>query len=108
MIGNHSPRANRRVLTPTGTYVMVGGPTGRWFRPADRLLEMALLSPFVDQRMGMFIAQLNGADLTTLRDLMQAGRVTPVIDREFPMDQIAQAMRYLETGRARGKVVVTM
>jgi NADPH:quinone reductase-like Zn-dependent oxidoreductase len=108
MIGNHSPRANRRVLTPTGTYVMVGGPTGRWFRPADRLLEMALLSPFVDQRMGMFIAQLNGADLTTRRDLMQSGQVTPVIDREFPMDQIAEAMRYLETGRARGKVVVTM
>jgi NADPH:quinone reductase-like Zn-dependent oxidoreductase len=108
MIGNHSPRANRRVLTPAGIYVMVGGPTGRWFRPADRIIEMAVLSPFIGQQMGMFLAQLNPADLATLRDLMQSGQVTPVVDREFPMDQVADAMRYLGTGRARGKVVITV
>jgi NADPH:quinone reductase-like Zn-dependent oxidoreductase len=108
MIGNHGVRANRGVLTPTGIYVMVGGPTGRWLRPLDRIITMAVLSPFVDQQMGMFLAQLNAADLTTLRDLIAAGSVTPVIDREFPLDQVAEAMRLLETGRARGKVVVTI
>jgi NADPH:quinone reductase-like Zn-dependent oxidoreductase len=108
MVGNHSVLANRRALTPQGIYVMVGGPNGRWLAPLDRVIQMLVVDPFVTQHLGMMLAQLNPADLATLRDLMQAGTVTPVIDREFPLDQVAEAMRYLETGRARGKVVVTI
>ncbi len=108
MVGNHSALANRRALTPDGIYVMVGGPSGRWLAPLDRVLQMVVVDPFVSQHLGMMLAQQNPTDLATMRDLMQAGSVTPVIDREFPLDQVAEAMRYLETGRARGKVVVTI
>ena len=108
IVGNHSVLANRRALTPEGIYVMVGGPNGRWLAPLDRVIQMVVVDPFVSQHLGMMLAQLNATDLATLRDLMQAGTVTPVIDREFPLDQVAEAMRYLETGRARGKVVVTI
>ena len=66
------------------------------------------MSPFVSQKMGMFMAELNKKDLTILGDLMQSGKVTPVIDRTYPLSQIAEAIRYLEQGHARGKVVITM
>ena len=108
MVGNHSLLENRQVLTANGTYVMVGGPEGRWVAPMDRAVRMMLLSPFVRQRMGMFIAALNRADLETLRDMMAAGTVTPVIDRHFPLADVPAALQYLETGRARGKVVITV
>jgi NADPH:quinone reductase-like Zn-dependent oxidoreductase len=108
MIANHSLRDNRRVLQPHGIYVMVGGPSGRWIAPLDRVASMLALSLFVDQQFGMFMAALNVKDLATLRDLMQAGTVTPVIDRRYPLSEVADAIRYLETGRARGKVVVTI
>jgi NADPH:quinone reductase-like Zn-dependent oxidoreductase len=108
MVGNHSPLANRRVLTPDGIYVMVGGPSGRWLSPIDRVLWMALVDPFVSQDLAFFISTLNAADLATLRDLMQAGTVTPVVEREYPLEQVADALRHLETGRARGKIVIAM
>jgi NADPH:quinone reductase-like Zn-dependent oxidoreductase len=62
----------------------------------------------VSQELTFFISTLNVADLGTLRDLMQAGTITPVIDREYPLEQVADALRHLETGRARGKIVVTL
>jgi NADPH:quinone reductase-like Zn-dependent oxidoreductase len=108
MVGNHSVLANRRVLQPTGIYVMVGGPSGRWIAPLDRVVRMAVVNPFVSQELGFFISAMKAADLATLRDLMQAGTVTPVIDRESPLHEIAEAIRHLETGRARGKIVVTL
>ena len=108
MVGNHSLLANRRALRPNGIYVMVGGPSGRWLAPLDRVIGMYLLSPFVRQELGFFIARLNGGDLATLRDLMQRGAVTPVIDRRYPLSDIREAIAYLETGRARGKVVVAI
>lgn len=108
MVGNHSLRENRKVLTPQGAYVMVGGPEGRWISPLDKGIWMALQSPFARQRFGIMLAQMNGADLATLRDLLQSGAVTPVIDRTYPLAEAVEAMRYLETGRARGKVVVTI
>ncbi len=69
---------------------------------------MYVLSAFVSQEFRMFMARLNAADLATLRDLMQAGKVTPIIDRRYPLNEVGEAVRYLETGRARGKVVVTV
>jgi NADPH:quinone reductase-like Zn-dependent oxidoreductase len=67
-----------------------------------------VLSPFVTQDMGMMLAELNKQDLTILSDLMQAGKVTPIIDRRYSLSEVPAAIRYLETGRARGKVVITL
>jgi NADPH:quinone reductase-like Zn-dependent oxidoreductase len=108
MVGNHSLLDNRRVLQPHGAYVMVGGPYGKWIAPLDRVVRMLVLSKFVDQQFGFFFARMNAADLTLLSELMQAGTVTPVIDRQYPLSEIAEAMRYMETGRARGKIVITL
>jgi NADPH:quinone reductase-like Zn-dependent oxidoreductase len=107
-VGNRSLLENRRVLKPKGKYIMVGGPSGRWIDPLPRALDAFLLSRFVSQDMTMFLAELNKEDLTILRDLMQAGKVTPVIDRRYPLSEVPEAIRYLEAGHARGKVVVTV
>jgi NADPH:quinone reductase-like Zn-dependent oxidoreductase len=86
-----------------------GGPNdGGLIGPMARPVKALLMSPFVSQKMGMFMADLNKQDLTILGDLMQSGKVTPVIDRTYPLSQIAEAIRYLEQGHARGKVVITM
>ncbi len=108
MVGNHSLLRCRRVLEPKGRYVMVGGPKGRWIAPLDRALAAKVLSWFVSQEIGMMMANLNKKDLNVLRDLMEAGKVKPAVDRTYPLSQVSEAMRYLETGHARGKVVVTV
>ncbi|MCI0349135.1 MAG: NAD(P)-dependent alcohol dehydrogenase [Acidobacteriales bacterium] len=107
-VGNHSLSENRRVLTPKGTYVMVSGPKGRWLAPLDRVAAMMVYSKFVEQKMGMMLTQPSKSDLTFLSELMQAGKVTPVIDRRYKLSEVPQAIEYLETGRARGKVVITV
>jgi NADPH:quinone reductase-like Zn-dependent oxidoreductase len=107
-VGNHSLSDLRRVLKPDGRYVMVGGPSGRWIDPFPRVLRMLLLSPFASQEMRFFLAELNQQDLATLRDLLEAGDVVPVIDRRYPLSEIRAAVAYLETGRARGKVIITV
>lgn len=107
-VGNHSLFECRRALTPKGKYVLVGGKNGRWIAPLDRALGAAVSSRFVSQDMGMVMANLNKDDLGVLRDLMQAGKVTPVIDRTYTLSQVSEAIRYLEGGHARGKVVITV
>ena len=107
-VANHSLSKMRRVLKPEGTYIMVGGPSGRWIDPLPRAAYATVMSRFVDQDMHFFISQLNKEDLTLLADLMAAGKVKPVVDRQYPLDSIRPAMTYLETGRARGKVVIMM
>src|SRR6266403_2085316 len=107
-VGNRSLLENRRVLKPKGKYIMVGGPSGRWIDPLPRALDAFLLSRFVSQDMTMFLAELNKEDLTILRDLMQAGKVTPVIDRRYRLSEVPEAIRYLEAGHARGKVVISL
>jgi NADPH:quinone reductase-like Zn-dependent oxidoreductase len=107
-VGNHSLSDLRRVLTPGGKYVMIGGPSGRWVAPLQRVLGLIVTSWFVDQEMRFFISELNQADLVTLRDLIQAGKVTPVIDRRYALSEVRSAIEYLETGRARGKVVIVI
>jgi NADPH:quinone reductase-like Zn-dependent oxidoreductase len=107
-VGNHSLSDLERVLEPNGTYVMIGGPSGRWIAPFPRVLRLLLASRFGDHEMRFFLAELNKEDLTFLRDLMQGGKVTPVIDRRYPLREASEAIRYLETGRARGKVVLTV
>ena len=106
-VGNHALSDLRRVLAPAGTYVMVGGPSGRWLDPLPRVAALVVTSRFVDQDLRFFISQPNRPDLETLRDLIEAGQVRPVIDRRYPLSEVAAAIEYLETGRARGKVVIT-
>jgi NADPH:quinone reductase-like Zn-dependent oxidoreductase len=107
-VGNHSLTDLRRVLTPTGRYVMIGGPSGRWVDPLPRVLALAVQSWFVDQDMRFFLSQLKQEDLATLHDLIEAGRIIPVIDRRYTLSQVPEAIEYLETGRARGKVVIVV
>ena len=110
-VPNHSLADCRKVLTPNGRYIMIGGGgpnDGNWIGPFGRVIHAVLMSPFISQKMGMIMAELNKKDLTILGDLMQSGKVTPVIDRTYPLSQIAEAIRYLEQGHARGKVIITV
>jgi NADPH:quinone reductase-like Zn-dependent oxidoreductase len=107
-VGNHSLLACRRVLNPKGIYVMVGGrPDGQWLGPLARPLKALVLSRFVSQNLVMFLARPNKRDLSIICDLMKAGKVTPVIDRRYGLSDVPEAIRYLEEGHARGKVVIT-
>lgn len=111
LVGNRSLSQNRRVLQPNGIHVLIGGggpDDGKWVGPLIGPVKALFYSPFVSQEFVMLLAEFNKADLTTLADLMQSGTVTPVIDRRYEFEEIAAAIRYLETGRARGKVVITL
>ncbi len=105
-VASHSLSANRRVLKPSGRYVMVGAEKGKWIKPMDRILAAMIYSRLVGQKMGMMMARASKDDLAWLAELMQAGKVTPVIDRTYQLSEAAEAMRHLETGRARGKIVI--
>ena len=106
-IGGNTPvRRLRRVLTPRGTLVIVGGEgKGRWLG-MGRQLRAAALSPFVGQRLGFFVNRGTAADLVVLAGLIESGQVTPAVDRTFPLAEAAAAVTYMAEGRARGKVVV--
>jgi NADPH:quinone reductase-like Zn-dependent oxidoreductase len=109
MVGNHSLLENRHALTPTGTFVIVGGPNdGRWLGPMTVPIKAVMLSPFVEQKFLPFLAQLNHKDLSTLADLMREGKVTPVIDRQYPLSKAQEAIAFLEDGHARGKVILNV
>lgn len=107
-VGNHSLSANRRALSPEGRLVIVGGQGGNWLGPMLRPLGAMMLSPFMDQKMGMMLARMDKDDLAVLADLMQAGKVTPVIDRRFPLNEVPAAIRYSEEGHARGKIIINV
>jgi NADPH:quinone reductase-like Zn-dependent oxidoreductase len=99
----------RRALTPTGTLVIVGGETsGRLLGGVDRQLRALLLSRFVGQRLRTFVSSENAADLTALAAMVDAGTVSPAVDRTFPLAEAPQALDHLTGGRARGKVVITV
>ena len=108
MAGTHSLSECRGALTPRGTYVLVGAPSGRWLTGPDRFIKALVLSWFVSQRMVPFIAKTDKEDLVALKDLIEAGRVTPVIDRSYGLTEVPEAIRYLEEGHARGKVVIAL
>jgi NADPH:quinone reductase-like Zn-dependent oxidoreductase len=107
--GNRSLSQLRGALAPNGTLVIVGGEGGgRWFGGIDRQLRALVLSPFVGQKLGTWIATQPKEDLETLRELLEAGKITPVVDRTFPLSEAPEAIRYLRDGRAHGKVVITL
>src|ERR687886_752504 len=107
--GNSSLARLRRALTPEGTLVIVGGEGGgRWPRGTDRQLRATMLSRFVEQKLGTFVARQNRKDLILLKKLIEAGKLKAVIDRTYPLAEAPEAIRYLEEGHAQGKVVVTV
>ena len=107
--GTRSPSDCRRALTPKGTLLVSSGESdGRWVGPVDRVIKALALSPFVSQRLAPFEAKPSKDDLQVMKELIEAGKITPVIDRTYPLNEVAEAIRYLEAGHARGKVVITV
>jgi NADPH:quinone reductase-like Zn-dependent oxidoreductase len=107
--GTRSPSDCRRALTSRGTLVQISGESdGRWIGAVDRIIKALVLSPFVSQKMASFTVKPNKEDLEFLKQLIEAGKLTPVIDRTYPLSEVPEAIRYLEEGHARGKVVVTL
>ena len=107
--GNRPLRQLRAALTRRGTLVIVGGETGgRWLGGFDRSLRAPVLARFVPQRLGAVIVSENAADLLVLAQLIESGQVTPVIDKTYPLSQAPDAIRYMQQGHARGKVVITV
>ena len=105
-VGNHSVFANRRALAPGGHMVMVAGGYGDWLGPFTNPLQALVVSPFVDQQFTTLLAQLRADDLVTIAEMMAAGELQSVIDRHYPLQEIAAAVEYSESGRARGKIIV--
>jgi NADPH:quinone reductase-like Zn-dependent oxidoreductase len=101
MVGNRSLSKCRRILSPNGILVIVGGPM-------NRALRANVMSRFVSQKMSMFMAVRSKKDLIVIQDLLASGKVTPVIDRRYSLSDLPQAIHYVEEGHARGKVVITM
>jgi NADPH:quinone reductase-like Zn-dependent oxidoreductase len=107
--GNSSLSRLRSALTPTGTLVIVGGEDGgKWTGGFGRSLRAPLLSPFVPQRLTMLASKERASDQDQLTTLIEAGKVTPSIDSTYPLDRVPEAMRHLEAGGVRGKVVITI
>jgi len=107
--GNRPLKQLRRALTARGTLVIVGGETGgRWLAGSDRQLRALLLSRFASQKLSTFICSENAADLRVLTELIESRQVTPIIDRTYPLSETPAAIRYLQEGHAKGKVVVSV
>ena len=106
-VGNHSISEYRRVMTPKGTYGAFGGGGGRWLGPASQQLKAVATSPFVSQNL-VPVNDKPNQSLGFLSELLEAGEVTPVIDRTYPLSEAPDAMCYLEEGHARGKIVITV
>jgi NADPH:quinone reductase-like Zn-dependent oxidoreductase len=108
--GRRSLAHLRRALAPRGTLVIVGGEGGgRWLGGFDRqILRAPILSALVRQRLRPFVSKERREDLVVLKELIEAGKVTPVIDRTYPLSEAPAAIRYLQEGHARGKVVITV
>jgi NADPH:quinone reductase-like Zn-dependent oxidoreductase len=107
-VGNHSLSDNRRVLGSKGALVMAGGPTDSLLGILLPPLKALVMSRFVSQTLVPFVARRRKEDLIIMQGLLEAGKVTPVIDRTYPLSEVPEAIRYLEEGHARGKVVITL
>jgi len=108
MAGNRSLSHLRRVLTPKGTLVIVGGTGGRWLMGVGRTLRAAVVSPFVSQSLRPFLAAPTKEDLAVLKELIESGEVTPVIDRTYGLSEVPEAIGYVGERHTRGKVAITV
>ena len=107
--GNRTLSNLRRALTPRGTLVIVGAEEGgRWLQGLDRQLRALLLSPFIRQKLRPLFAMARAADLRDLREFIEAGKITPIVDRAFPLNEVPEAIRYMRDRRACGKVVISV
>jgi NADPH:quinone reductase-like Zn-dependent oxidoreductase len=108
-ISNHSLSHLRRTLAPTGTLIPNGGNFGnRWFASAGRLMAGKVTFRSGGQQMRNFLVSMKADDLRPLTELIESGKVTPVIDRTYPLSEAAEAIRYVGSGRARGKVAISV
>ncbi|MDX2145470.1 MAG: NAD(P)-dependent alcohol dehydrogenase [Rhodospirillaceae bacterium] len=110
-VGNHGLLDLRRVLKPGGRAVLIGGggpDDDPWIGPLSQPIKGLFLSAVLDEQLSFFIAESSKADLAILADMMRAGKLTTVIDRTYPLSDTAAALGYLDTGRARGKVILTV
>ena len=109
MAGNHPLPVIRRLLAPNGVHVAVGGPLkGMWIRPLLGPLKLLVLSPLIGLRLAPMMTKASGDDLDVLRRHAEAGKIAPVIDRTYALSAVPDAIRYLDKGHARGKVVITV
>jgi NADPH:quinone reductase-like Zn-dependent oxidoreductase len=107
-IGNRSLQELGRVMTPEGKLVLVGGGgEGKLFGALTRTIKAPITARLIGRRIISFLANIRREDLMTLKELVDAGKLTPVVDRTYPLRETPEAIRYLETGHARGKVVIT-
>jgi len=107
LVGNHSLSDCRRALEPRGMLLLSHGGSSRWFGPMGQILRALVASRFTSQKLLTFTAFVTTEDLVALKELAESGKVTPVIDRTYPLGECPDAIRYLEGGHARGKVVIT-
>jgi NADPH:quinone reductase-like Zn-dependent oxidoreductase len=105
LAGTASPSDCRRALTPNGTLVLSSGE-GK-FAGIDRILRAMATAPFVRQRLRLLRTKETNEDLVALAELIEAGKLTPVIDKTYPLSEVPDAIRYLEAGHVRGKIVIT-
>ena len=98
----------RRALTSEGILVLAGAGSHRRLGPVGHMLGALVLSRLVGQQLSMFLATLRTEDLAVIAELIEGGKLTPVVDRTYPLREAPEAIRYLETGHARGKVVITV
>jgi len=109
MVGNHSLSKNLDVLNPDGRLVNVGSSEkGNWIAPLITPIKTLFMNPFVEQEIVGFVASMNQKDINVLAEMMQAGKLISVLDKRFPLSETAKAVAYSETGRARGKIIVTV
>jgi NADPH:quinone reductase-like Zn-dependent oxidoreductase len=109
IVGSHSLSEYRHVLTANGVVVIVGGPSDDpWIGPMSGAVKAMFISPFVRQKFIFILADLNKEDIGTVGQLLETGKLTSVIDRRYPLSQTPEAIRYLEAGHARGKVIITL
>lgn len=109
MVGNRPMSEIRRILNPEGIYVSVGvAQMGNWIGPLTGVLKVLAASLIGSQKMVPMLAKQTNEDLVVLRELLEAGEMTPVIDRQYELSDVPQAIRYLEEGHAQGKVVITV
>jgi NADPH:quinone reductase-like Zn-dependent oxidoreductase len=111
--GTHPWSASRRALSPKGTYVLIGhdqyGASGRrWVGSLGRFVKLMVIAPFVSQLHPFRGTKDPGDRLVVMKELIEAGKITPVIDRTFPLSEVPEAIRYLESGQTQGKVVITV
>jgi len=104
--GTYSPAAARKALTPHGTLIQSFGDGSRWLGPVANIIKAVALNPFVGQTLRSFTAQVTAEALKEVSDLIESGRVTPVIDRAYPLTDAAAAVQFVEEGSPRGKVIV--